>query len=486
MNKYKTLASNALLISIGTFGSKLLVFLMVRFYTGYLTPADYGTADLLTQTANLLIPLFSLGITDGVFRFAIDRKGARASVFTSGFYTVTVGCIFLLAARPLLEFVPAINGYAWLIAAFVAASCYHALCAQFIRAQGNTTLFAVQGLINTALVIGLNILFLAVFRLGITGYVLSVAVANLITTILLVFKQRLWQQLVLCPRPGLLRKMFHYSIPLIPTSIFWWITSVSDRYMVSAFLGSEATGIYSVAYKIPTILTILSTVFMDAWQLSAVTESAGDRREHVHFYSKVWSAFQVAMFLCGACIIAFSQVEIKLLAAESYYSAWTYIPLLAMAMVFASFASFTGSVYVVTRKSNLSLWTAMLGAVINVVLNLLLIPSKLGVQGAAVATFASYFVVFIVRAVSSRKLIPFRLYPLELTICSVILTVQTIFIVFQLPVWQFVQAIGIVLILLLGYRPLLTGVTKIGIPVPGTGRNRFHTDKGDSHDSDSI
>ena len=56
-NKYKTLVSNTMLISLGTFGSKLLVFFMVRFYTSYLTPADYGTADLITQTANLLFPL---------------------------------------------------------------------------------------------------------------------------------------------------------------------------------------------------------------------------------------------------------------------------------------------------------------------------------------------------------------------------------------------------------------------------------------------
>lgn len=68
-------------MSIGTFGSKLLVFLMVRFYTGYLTPAEYGTADLITQTANLLIPLVSLDITDGVFRFAADRNSGRADVF---------------------------------------------------------------------------------------------------------------------------------------------------------------------------------------------------------------------------------------------------------------------------------------------------------------------------------------------------------------------------------------------------------------------
>lgn len=83
MNKYQTLAGNAVKLGLGTFGSKILVFLMVRFYTEYLLPTDYGTADLITQTANLLIPLVSLGITDAVFRFAMDgaaggERGAPA------------------------------------------------------------------------------------------------------------------------------------------------------------------------------------------------------------------------------------------------------------------------------------------------------------------------------------------------------------------------------------------------------------------------
>ena len=81
MNKYQTLATNTLLMSMGTFGSKLLVFLMVRFYTGYLTPAEYGTADLITQTANLLIPLVSLDIADAVFRFVADRRSGGTEVF---------------------------------------------------------------------------------------------------------------------------------------------------------------------------------------------------------------------------------------------------------------------------------------------------------------------------------------------------------------------------------------------------------------------
>lgn len=90
------------MISIGTFGSKLLVFLMVRFYTGYLTPAEYGTADLITQTANLLIPLVSLDITEAVFRFAADRQGGREDAFNVGLRTITIGSAGLLLVIALL------------------------------------------------------------------------------------------------------------------------------------------------------------------------------------------------------------------------------------------------------------------------------------------------------------------------------------------------------------------------------------------------
>ena len=210
MNKYQTLAANTILMSVGTFGSKLLVFLMVRFYTGYLTPAEYGTADLITQTANLLIPMVSLDITDAVFRFAAERRGGRTEAFSVGLRVITLGSAGLLLVIALLQGVPAVRAYGFLLASFVIASCCHALCAHFVRARGNTALFAAQGLFNTALFIGLNVLFLAVFHWGIRGYVLSTTVANLITTGLLVFRARLWRYAGLAPRRGLRRQMLRY------------------------------------------------------------------------------------------------------------------------------------------------------------------------------------------------------------------------------------------------------------------------------------
>lgn len=452
-NKYRTLLDNTFLLSLGTFGSKILTFVMVRFYTGVLTPSDYGTADLIMQTANLLLPVVSLGITNGVFRFALDRKEHRKSIFSAGLYTILLGSLILLAAGPLLSRSEDLHEYVELICAYTLASCLHSLCAQYIRAEGKTALFAGQGIFNTALVIWFNILFLQVFRLGVFGYVMSVVVADGICTGYLVLREKLWKLLVPKPDDSVTKAMLRYSIPLIPATIFWWITSVSDRYMVTWFLGAEANGLYAVACKIPTILSLLSTIFMEAWQFSAISEATGDREVHIRFYSQVWGFFLSAMVLVGSVMIVLCRLEIRVLAARSYYAAWQYVPVLAMAMVFSAFSSFMNSVYVVMEKSHLSLWTAVWGAGANILMNLWMIP-RIGIQGAAIATLVSYLMCFGIRAVSARRLIPFRLYPGRLTVSTGLLMLQSLLCFWGSPIQPFAQMGAFVLLVTVNHKPI--------------------------------
>ena len=456
-NKYQTLAGNTVKLGLGTFGSKLLVFLMVRFYTEYLSPTDYGAADLITQTANLLIPLVSLGITDAVFRFTMDEAEDAAGVFTVGFFVVLAGS--MLAGVCTLAANETLDDSAWLVAAFIIASNFHTLASQFVRAKGEMTLFAVQGLLNTALVIGLNILFLAVLGFGVTGYVLSTALADCLTTMYLTFRARLWRFLKK-PEKGTLSRMLRYCVPLIPTATFWWVTSVSDRYMITAWLGSAANGIYAVSAKLPTILTVLSSVFMEAWLFSAVTEQQEGSEAHLQFYGSVWKMFIAGMVLSASGVIAFSRLLVRLLAEEEFFSAWQFVPVLCLAMVFASLSTFLSSVYVVSKKSTLSFWTALLGAGSNVAMNLLLIP-RIGVMGAAMATLASYVLVFLVRARSIRKLLPFSLAVPTVLSDAALLTMQAVFLSLQLRGWMFVQAVCLTLLLILNGKPLLLAVKKL-------------------------
>ena len=461
MNKYKTLLSNTLLISLGTFGSKLLVFFMVRFYTGYLTPADYSTADLITQTANLLFPIISMGITDGVFRFCMDSTADRKSVFTVGASAIAVGSLLFFIIAPVLGIVNDFKGFVWLIVVYTIAASFHSLCAQYTRAIGKTALFALQGIINTCLVIVLNIVFLAVLKIGVVGYVLSVVLADALCTLFLIIKEKLWVIITFKPDLSVIKPMLKYSVPLIPSTVFWWMTSVSDRYMVNAMISSEANGIYTVSYKIPTLLTLVSSIFMQAWQFSAVTESEGDREEHAEFFSQVWRSFQAVMFLAGSAVIAFAKPAIRLLTDQKYYSAWEFVPVLSLAMVFTAFVSFTGTVYVVNKKSSISFITAFIGASSNLILNFLLIPTPLGAQGAAIATVFSYFLVFVIRCFNVKKYIPFKLYGIRVGINTAIISLQAMACILETKGWVIIQAICIALLIAVNFKFLIGFVNKI-------------------------
>lgn len=429
-SKYELLINNTLLISIGTFGSKILTFLMTRFYTEALTPSDYGEADLIIQTANLLIPLVSAGIADGVFRFVLEtddeHTAKRKSIFSAGFYTISAGTAILAALSSFISIPGFLSEYKWLLIWFISASCYHSLCAQFIRGEGKTRLFAYQGVLNTVLVIVFSILFLSVFEAGTRGYIISIALADSICALYLAAGQKLWRLMDIHLKPGMWRKMMRYSLPLVPAALFWWITSVSDRYMITWFLGSGANGIYTVASKIPAIITLISGMFLEAWQFSAVRESRGSRRSYISFYTNIWSMFLTVMFIGGSIIIAFSPAAIRLLAASEYYSAAEYLPILTAAAILSSLVSFMGSVYIVTKRSSLSFLTTAAGAVFNIILNFLLIPTHLGIYGAAIATLCSYLLSFLIRIISIRNILPFRIYGGRLFMSILIIAVQII------------------------------------------------------------
>ncbi len=459
-SKYKRLLSNTAILGIGTFGSTLLVFFMVRFYTECLSKAEYGIADIITQTANLLIPLLSLGIAEAVFRFALDKEADKAAVFTTGLFTILGGGLVLAALIPVFNAVDYFAGYGVLIWAYTFFSCLHTLCIQFIRAKGRMKQFAGYGILSTALTIALNILFLLGFDMGITGYVLSVVLSDAIVTVLLFFTESLWRETRLSHLQKTLTKaMLAFAVPMIPTTVFWWMTNVADRYMVTWMIGEAANGVYAVSYKIPTLLILLSGIFIEAWQFSAVTEK-GDT-EHTAFFEKVFDSFQALMFIAGCALTAFAKIAVGVMAQEAYYEAWLYIPGLSVATIFSSLVTFMGSVYLVEKKSVLSFVTSMTGAVINIVLNFLLIPTSLGVQGAVIATFTSYFVVFIIRAVNAQKYIRFHMHPVKLAINTLIAGTQAICMVLEVPGWFFVQVASLGLIFVINARPIMEGALQV-------------------------
>ena len=411
--KYKKLFSDTFILALGTFGSKLLVFLLMPLYTAWLSPTEYSAAELIMGTANLLMPFVCMGLTTGIFRFAAERGADQQVVFSSGMTLLGVGLGGLLLIGLPFCFVGVWRLEAALIFAYVLFANVQAVCAQYVRATDRTRLFAIQGVLNTVLTVLCNVIFLVVFDMGVTGYVLSVVVGNLITTVFLIFTARLWQVYrISSVRRKTVTELIRFSLPMVPTTVCWLITDLSDRYFVSAICGAGVNGIYSAAYKIPTIVNLISTIFMQAWQFSAVTQSV-DEGECKRFYATVFRGFLSLIFIGTAGLILFSRFLSSVLLDAAYFDAWRYMPTLLCAAAVESVVAFLATVYLIRKKSMHSFMTAVAGMVINLVANAILIP-RLGwyggAFGAALATLIGYVAVYFLRTVDVPKLLKFQMY----------------------------------------------------------------------------
>ena len=460
MDKYKKLLSNTLILSIGTFSSKLLVYFLMPLYTAILSTEQYGTADLITNAANLLIPFCCIGITHGVFRFAADDSEDNKTVFSSGVSVLLVSSAIFLLLSPLLSLVNYFDGYAWLLTFYVISSNFHTLAKEYIRAKGHTKLYAFQGILGTALTIAFNLLFLIPMKLGVTGYVLSVAVADAVGTLFLVVYAKLYKDFSLKSVSKVkIYEMLKYSLPMMPTTIIWWVTNVSDRFVVTYICGSAENGLYSAAYKIPTIIALVAGVFNEAWQLSAISESH-DREEVKEFFSAVFERYQAILFLGCSLLIPFTPLATRLLLNESYFEAWSFMPVLLVATVFLSLVTFIGTIYTVKKKTLMSLITAAFGAVLNIILNFTLIPS-MGAQGAGIATAISYFAVFVFRAINSKSFMPFNLNSSVLALNTLIVVLQTVLMLLDVPFNYLAQAILVVVLCAINAKSIISALKKI-------------------------
>lgn len=459
MNKYKKLLSNATILGIGTFSSKLLVFFLVRFYTSCLTKAEYGTADLITQTAVFLIPILSLGIHDAVFRFCIDDVDNRKKILSSGLILLTASSVIFALFTPVLDLIRMTEGYGWLIILYAISSSLHSLFAQFVRARGEMRLFAIQGIVGTVLTILFNLIFLLGFDMDILGYVLSVVLADALCSLFIFILAGLHREINLSLFDfKTVRSMLRYSLPLIPTTIFWWVTNVSDRYMIRYMIDADTNGLYAVSNKLPTILILISGIFCEAWQYSAVKEKGDGEKAHSDFFAKTFDNFQAVMFISATFLIAFSQIATRILTTGDYFESWQYIPILSCATIFSSLVTFMGVIYLMEKKSMLSFYTALIGAILNLGLNYLLIPTPLGANGAAIATFASYFVVFIIRAINTKKYMDFKMN-LPTLICNTLIVIAQSFILLSADSYPIIpQILCVLAVCLLNGRTLIKTV----------------------------
>lgn len=291
MDRYSYLLKNIGLLTIGNFSTKILSFFMVPLYTNVLTTTDYGNYDLISTTVTLLIPIFTLNIMDGTLRYSLDNELNKTSVFTISlqyYVKAVLGIIFLLTVNYFTNFIPILNTYRLFLFFQFILIAFSGILSSFSRGIDKVKEVSISGILGSFVCIILNLIFLLFIKIGLIGYFWANIGGVLAQVLYLFIVIKAWNYINLKKLDiDIKEKMLSYSIPLIANNIAWWINNVSDRYIITWICGVALNGIYSVSYKIPSILSILQSIFQQAWTLSAVKDYSSQDRDE--YFTKIYN-----------------------------------------------------------------------------------------------------------------------------------------------------------------------------------------------------
>ncbi len=448
-------------MAIGTFSSKLLSLVLTFFYTRVLDTGSYGGATLIQNAVNILVPIVTLAVNSAALRFALDKESDKKGVLTTGITTTLIGYAVFCLFSPLVSKLY-INDfdfghYAILLYVMLLGSSLRQLMQQFVRGLGRVKLFAIDGVMATATAAGFTFLYLGGFKMGIYGYILAIFTRDMFSTIFLFVAAKLWRFVDFrhSLKKTTVKPMLKYCVPLIPTIILWWIINVSDQYMVTYFIGVSESGLYTAAYKIPNLIIMVGSIFIDAWQISIVDEY--DSEDKTDFISHVFNVYTGALMIIAAAIITLCRPITQIYLGADYYESWHYEPILQVATLFSCLVNFFASVYMAEKRSVLALITASTGAVVNVVLNLILIPIY-GSYGAAIATAVSFIVVFIIRMINTRHFVKLKVQNFKFYTSLIIVFALAAITMFEIggrTISLIICCIGTAIVILLNFKSLM-------------------------------
>lgn len=405
MADHKTinLLKNTGVFALANLLTKILTFVLVPVFTHYLTTEEYGIADTVTTTSSLLLPLLSLGVYEAVLRYGMKTGEDKKAVFTNSMWVITLSTILLFLLWYPLTRISAIKEYYLPFVLILVLDEYITTFSAFSKAIGRVKSSAFLGVFRSVVYLSLSILFVVAFRWKTQGYLYALVLSEALTFIGYTMINRYHRYLCFRFDSRLLRQMLSYSLPLMINGLMWWIMQSSDKYVLLATIGASANGIYSVANKVPSILTLLHTTFFQAWQLSVIEEHGAT--DASAYFTKIFKKYcEVAFSVVLICLLLVKPVFTIILGA-GYIVAWRYSLLLSVATLFFSFSSFYGCVYSASEHTKNALFTSLVGAVTNIVLNIILIP-KWGIQGAAFTTMLSYLIMWVIRYFDVKRYHP--------------------------------------------------------------------------------
>lgn len=427
MEKSNDLFKNTLLFAVGQFGSKIFVLLLVPLYTYAMSSEQFGVADLFQNTLNLVLPVFTCGMIETTMRFAMEKDITKEIVLKTAVLVVFGGFVILILFVPVLNNIKIFCGYALYLPFMFFISSLQSVFLQFARGINSIKLFIKGNILCSASLFASSFILIICLETGIHGYLISYIISNFISLIYLIFKGRLYKYFSFKIKDKeTVKSMLKYGIPLVPNSLSWWVTLMSDRYFIVAYWSTSLNGLYSVAAKIPSAMGVLIGVFMQAWQLSAIKEYNQDNNSN--FFDTVFQKYCAAAFTIGVIIISVSKIIAHVMFLNEFYEAWKYIPILMCAATISNVQKYFGAIYSAAMQTNKIFFTSMFGAIVNICMNFLLIP-EYGANGAATATYISYICVFVYRVIDTKKYVAVNVKLKKCAILILLITIQSLLII---------------------------------------------------------
>lgn len=430
MNKKKQLAKNTIIIFFGRVCTQLISFFLLPLYTSYLATKEYGTVDLIQTYVTLLVPIITLELEMSIFRFLIDsRKSEKETnkLISNNFFILGISLsIFSILYIIVSSFVTI--PYRWLILVDIIVCVLSGNFLQVARGFGNTLDYAISCILTGLTTVISNIILICFVHMQAEGMIISMALANFICSLYLFIRLKLYSKINFkIVDFKQIKEMYKYSLPLIPNGISWWIVNVSDRSIISIVLGASANGLYAISNKFPTIISSLTGVFNLSWSESAALHiNSSDRDE---FFSDITNTILRLFMALGVGMLACMPFVFPILIDVKYNDAYNYIPFLVLGTVFNVAICLYSQVYLAKKLSKQVASTAIVGAIINILINVIFIK-QIGLYAAAISTMISYFVMMVYRHFDLKKYVNIKIEK-KLIIESIIIYTFTLLIYYQ-------------------------------------------------------
>ena len=455
MKKYLELLKNTGLFALSSMAAKLISFFFLPLYTYYLTTEEYAVIDLAHVMQSLLWPVLSLSVAEALLRFGLDRAEDKKKVVSTCINLIVPGLVIFCCIYPFIRLGNALDNYKVETILYFVVLSINSFLGVYARMIDKVKIMVINSTVACFAVAILNVLFLTIMQLGANGYFMALILGNLVSVLSYIFGTKIWNYYsVRFFDRSLAMRILRFSMPLIPNAVFWWVNSSIDKIYLTAMLTLSEVGLYSVAGKIPTLLSTVTSIFQQSWSISAIKEI--DSEDNTTFFSNIFKIYSVLMALCTIFLIAASKLLAIFLFSKDFFKAWTITPILIMAFYYSALNIYYGSIFTATKKTGVIFYTTGIGAFVNLFLNYIFI-TLWGAIGAAIATVVSNFIVWLIRAISTRRVIQLKCPIKNELICQMIM----IALIINVETLQsyLLSALGIILVVAVYREPLLNAYT---------------------------